>query len=109
MAEKVKCEVCGKEFEMINPEYGCPYCHGNMESEDYNHNSVSSILKIVGWIILMIGFIGSIILGSSVHFDNSSDFNYAIMIVGCMSTGISSLVLFAFAEVIQILHDIRRK
>lgn len=58
--------------------------------------------------IVIIGFIGSIILGSSVHFDSYSDFNYAVMMIGWISTGVSSLFLFAFSEIIQILHDIRK-
>ena len=108
LAKKVKCEICGREFEMTKPEDGCPYCHGKQVEEAHDRNSMAGILKGAGWLIFIIGFIGSIILGSSVHFDSYSDFNYVVMMIGWISTGVSSLFLFAFSEIIQILHDIRK-
>lgn len=108
LTKKVKCAVCGKEFEMTNPEDGCPYCHGEeLDETDNDRNTIAYILKIFGVISIIFGFIGSIILGNLIHLYSYYDFDYVVMILGWICTAISSLFIFAFAEVIQILHDIR--
>lgn len=97
---KVRCEVCGKKYYMINPEYGCPYC--NNEETTNSSNSVSTVLKGVAGIAIFLGFAGGVIIGNEVD-----SIVYAFIIWGLC--GIFAVFCFALAEIIQILHDIREK
>ena len=96
LAKKVKCEVCGKEYLETNPEYGCPYCN---EKEKGDRNVIANAMKIVGVIIVIISF-----------FSNA---NIEVTFWGGLYFfvlhGVYLLAFFAVAEIIQILHDIRRK
>ena len=107
MSKLVKCEKCGREFEMTNPEYGCPYCNKeehNRVSKSYDKNTIAVLLRIVGYVLFIIGIIGGIIFSNLGY-----KFNFAVMITIWICFGVSALMFFAFAEIIQILHDIRRK
>ena len=107
LANRVKCERCGKEFEMTNPEYGCPYCNKSKREsvvKNQDKNSIASILKIIGWCLILIGFIAGIIVGNIGYV-----FNSLIMVTIWICFGISSLLFFSLGEIIQILHDIRWK
>lgn len=103
MAKKVKCEICGKEFEMTNPEDGCPYCNGKEDDDKCvvtnDKNIIASAIKIVGIIIVVISFF----LNKDVEVTFWEGLYFFAL------HGVYLLGFFAAAEVIQILHDIRRK
>lgn len=98
--EKTKCVNCGKEIYIADLEKGCPYCSGN-ETNDISSkdNTISIVLRVIGWLIIFISFIGGIVLGH--------EFDYVIMLICWISCGVSAVLFFALGEVIQILHDIR--
>lgn len=101
---KVKCEVCGNEYEMTNPEYGCPFCHDKNNNDaifTFNNNLIATILKIIAWIAIILGFAGGIIIGS--------EETTVLMYITWVVCGMFSVFCFAIAEIIQILHDIRKK
>lgn len=104
--KKVKCVNCGREIKDL--EKGCPYC----DSKDYsyeksikenNSNTIASVLKVVGWIILVIGFI----LGFATGTDEYGSFVFTQVLTIWLIYGGLFLGIYAMGEVIQILHDIR--
>ena len=103
LAKRVKCEVCGKEFKMTKPEEGCPYCNGNENNDKYvvanDKNTIASAIKIVGIISVVISFF----LNKDVQVTFWEGLYFFALHV------VYLLGFCAVAEVIQILHDIRRK
>lgn len=103
MAKKVKCEVCGKEFEMTNPEYGCPYCNSNENNDTIvttnDKNIIASALKIVGVIIVVLSFL----------LNKDTEVNFIEGLYFFVLHGVYLLGFLSLAEIIQILHDIRNK
>ena len=64
--KKTKCVNCGREVKDL--EEGCPYCNNlkeyNTENLDMRlekimqeKNTISSILKIIAWVLIVLGFI----------------------------------------------------
>ncbi|MDD4376226.1 MAG: hypothetical protein PHR25_05530 [Clostridia bacterium] len=68
-------------------------------------NIISNILKIIGWCILIIGFILGFVNGK----DEYDELSLVSMIIVWCTYGLYSTGSFALAEIIQILHDIRMK
>lgn len=112
--KKTKCVNCGREVKDL--EKGCPYCNNlkeyNTENLDMRlekimqeKNTISSILKIIAWVLIVLGFILGFILGKNEYDD--IEFS-SLMTIWLTYSGIS-LGIFALAEIIQILHDIRFK
>lgn len=103
LSKKVKCEICGKEFEMTNPEYGCPYCNGNENNDKVattnDKNIIASALKIVGVIIVVLSFL----------LNKDTEVNFIEGLYFFVLHGVYLLGFFSLAEIIQILHDIRNK
>ena len=113
-SKKIKCVICGREVKEL--EKGCPYCNNlkeyytenlNMRLEEImqEKNTVSSILKVIAWIIIILGFILGFILGKNEY----DDIEFSSLITIWLTYGGVSLGVFALAEIIQILHDIRFK
>ena len=67
-------------------------------------NTLSTILKIIAIITVAIGFIFGLVVGANSDYDSESSFLITWLIFGGSALGI-----YALAEIIQILHDIRRK
>lgn len=67
-------------------------------------NTLSTILKIIAIITVVIGFIFGLVVGANNDYDSESGFLIIWLIFGGSALGI-----YALAEIIQILHDIRRK
>jgi len=69
-------------------------------------NTRANIIDVVGRIIIVVGILGSLILGSA--FRNISDFgstyNLGLAIGGIVSSIISGIVFFGFAEIIELLQ-----
>ena len=110
--KKIKCVNCGREVKDL--EKGCPYCNNlkeyNTENLDMRlekimqeKNTISSILKVIAWIIIVLGFILGFILGQNEY--DEIEFS-SLMTIWLTYDGVS-LGIFALAEIIQILHDIR--
>ena len=78
--------------------------HGylNQIRDNSNKNTISTILKVLCWIIIIGGFIVGTI-------DYALNENVLQMFTTWLTYGICSLGGFALAEIIQILHDIRNK
>ena len=110
--KKTKCVNCGREVKDL--EKGCPYCNNlkeyNTENLDMRlekimqeKNTISSILKIIAWVLIVLGFILGFILGKNEY----DDIEFSSLMTIWLTYGGISLGIFALAEIIQILHDIR--
>lgn len=67
-------------------------------------NTLSTVLEIITIITVVIGFIFGLVVGVNNNYDSESGFLIIWLIFGGSALGI-----YALAEIIQILHDIRRK
>ena len=65
-------------------------------------NNISTILKIFSWLILSLGIVFGFI-----EFINTEDISN--MFTVCIIYGSCSLIGFSFAEIIQLLQDIKNK
>ncbi len=112
--KKIKCVNCGREVKDL--EKGCSYCNNlkeyNTENLDIRlekimqeKNTISSILKVIAWIIIVLGFILGFILGQNEY----DEIEFSSLMTIWLTYGAISLGIFALAEIIQILHDIRFK
>ena len=69
------------------------------------YNGTSNILSFVAFTILAIGIVLGFVLGRNDN--NSLDITKLVTIIGV--SAFSCLMLYSLSEIIQILHDIRRK
>lgn len=58
-------------------------------------NQKAKIIGVIGWIIIVVGSLGSLILGSDY---------WMFAIIGIMSSIISGVIFIGFAEVIELLQ-----
>lgn len=83
---------------------------GKIETKDrveiiaQEKNTLSTVLEIITIITVVIGFIFGLVVGVNNNYDSESGFLIIWLIFGGSALGI-----YALAEIIQILHDIRRK
>ena len=80
----------------------------SIDEETYKseHNGVASVLKVICSIIWFICVIVAII--SIISLITESFFSI-ISLISSIVTAILTIFIYGFAEIIQILHDIRRK
>lgn len=67
-------------------------------------NPIARIIKVIAWIVLGIGGIVGLIIGQQYE-----DEAIIVLLEVWGISGIATISLLAFAEIIQILHDIRAK
>ena len=67
-------------------------------------NTISGILKAIGFLILIIGTIGSFYIASQGY-----EFSFASFILPEIGTIVSGMLFLGFSEVIRLLQDIKDK
>lgn len=68
-------------------------------------NSYASALNLTGWLILVIGLIGSFYLGDV--FSIEWNYNYGVLLAGALSSTCAGVLLLGLGEIIKILDDSR--
>lgn len=68
-------------------------------------NFYSKALKVIGWIVLIAGVIGSVMLGD--QFRIKWSYNYGVCAAGIISSVILAFILLGVGEIINILEDNR--
>lgn len=106
--ESTKCVNCGRAVKDL--EKGCDYCNSNKNNARLQNiriegNFVAGSLKVIAWIILVIGFVLGFIQGKD-EFDTIEI--GSLLSIWMMYFG-AYIGVYAFGEIIQILHDIRLK
>ena len=106
---KMYCNNCKKDVTPKNNK--CPYCGMNFDldvvddvkeiknREGNKKNKISAIFYLIGVILL----VGVFLIFISIMFDSK------IGIVDAVSVFIMAMFMFAIAEIIQLLYDIRNK
>lgn len=67
------------------------------------NNLVSTIFKVLAWIVFIGGFIAGILLGK----DSNGDFSFGVALVYWTAFFVAGMIYYGFAEIIQLLTDIR--
>ena len=104
------CNVCDKEV-ILNENNECPKCGLLLDndelddSEDNDENRVSLALKILAGVVLFLGFIAGIFSADS-EYEGSK---LILMLPYWILSGVSALFIYALAEIIQLLDDIKQK
>ncbi len=107
--ENIYCVICGNEVK--NLEEGCKKCNSTNSSNSTftniitNENTTANVLKFFAIIILILGFIVSIFVGT----DEYNDFNFFYFCNSYITYIFISLILFALKEIINILNQIMIK
>lgn len=108
-----KCPKCGNELKE-----GMTKCETCNFSEE---NTISKTLVTIGWLIIIGGIVGSIVLAESnpalqvegSYYESIEEtFNYTILIVGSFSSIISGMLFMALGEIIklnQMIFNLMRK
>lgn len=99
-----KCFNCGASFSSVLPEEKKSTQKSDAIS---NENTVGGILKAIGILILIIGTIGSIVIASTGSYRH--EFSFTGFILPEIGTIVSGMMILGFAEIIQLLEDIKNK
>ena len=99
-----KCFNCGAAFSSVLPEE-----KKSTQTSDAisNENAIGGILKAIGILILIIGTIGSIVIAGGDGY--RYEFSFARFILPEIGTSVSGMMFLGFAEIIQLLQDIKNK
>ena len=112
----IKCFNCGCEVKENDTK--CPSCNAIFEDTVYTNlpddiytnfmkdrNNIGDIAIGVSYIILIAGILLSIIVSITLN----NEFSIVYALISSVSSFVVFLLVRGLAEVIQILHDIRRK
>ena len=75
-------------------------------------NTVSIIFKVLAWIVFVGGLLAGIVLGQTEVIDGYStytEFSFATALLYWAISFVSGMFFLGFAEIIQLLHDLRKK
>lgn len=111
-SKKYSCTKCGTLIKNISD--GCPKCncHEYRES-NFNqrfenmlrdNNLLSSLLCVIAWLTIALGFIFGIVMGGE-----TEEFDFIIALKYWAIADISAIFIFSLSEIIRILHEIRYK
>lgn len=98
-------EVTGKDIEYVPPfeKYGKNDSRQQFTSSKDNSNvknGIANMIKVCAYIIIILGGIGGFILMMD---------NFGIGLISILACGTSGLFCLGFAEIIQLLDDIKNK
>lgn len=111
----VYCNNCEKDVKLKNNK--CPNCGMKIdkevieykkkeyEEEIFPKNTVSQILKFIGWFILISG----LIMGVIYAFILDGQIGLILFLEYVFAFFASSMLFFALGEIIQLLEDIKTK
>lgn len=115
----IKCEECGNNVSSMAEV--CPECGFNVKgqvkgsipsfNEELNSikidqkNTIVTILKVVAWIVLVLGCILGIVLAKDVEDETQIIVMFTTILTYC---GVF-LGIYVVAEIVDLLHDIRKQ
>lgn len=79
--------------------------NANTHIKQSAENTVSNIMKVIGYIIIGLGIIGGFALG----YNDSYGLDFNVVVPVWASSFVSGMLFVGFAEVIGILHRIEKK
>ena len=75
-------------------------------------NTISTVFEVLAWIVFIGGFIAGIALGNvevEGYYSSHSEFSFAIALTYWAVSFVSGMFFLGFAEIIQLLTDIKNK
>lgn len=96
-----KCFTCGATFGNTLSE------KSSVVTGDSNENTIGGILKGIGILILILGTIASLIIAGGNGY--RYEFSFIRFIIPEIISVISGMMFLGFAEIIQLLQDIKNK
>ena len=103
---KIPIEVSDEEYLEIM-KY-----QNRMETEEKTNNTVSIVFKFIAGIIFVMGFIAGIVFGQtevSGYYSSHTEFTFTIALTYWAISFFSGMIFIGFAEIIQLLYDIKMK
>ena len=95
-----KCFNCGATFSTVLPKTKS----NSSASLGNDGNTIGRILKAIGFLIIIFGTVGSIYIGNQRY-----KFSFVSFILPEIGTIVSGMMFIGFAEIIQLLQDIKDK
>lgn len=95
--KKVTVEITDEEYQEVKK-------YSDLKNNDNDKNPIATILKVIAVIVYIAGFIASFFLGVDRYGDIS-----AMVMVWWIVFFISGTIYLGFAEIIQLLEDIKKK
>lgn len=112
-SKKYSCIKCGTLIKNIYD--GCPKCNSHEYNESNlnqrfenmlrDNNLLSSLLCVIAWLTIALGFIFGIVMGGN----ETEQFDFIIALKYWAIADISAIFIFSLSEIIRILHEIRYK
>ena len=110
--KKYTCIKCGTLIKNISD--GCSKCNCQeyrvvnydscYEKMFRDNNLFASLLFVIAWLTIALGFIFGIVLGGE-----TEEFDFIITLKYWAISDICAIIFFSLSEIIRILHDIRYK
>lgn len=72
----------------------------------YTPNAIASIFRVLGWILVVVGFISGLGIFNFFSQIGNSGLGFLGFIGSISIFGFQALILFSFGEIIQSLHEI---
>lgn len=101
---KVPYEVTDEEYTAIC-SYDKPYVKA-VKTYSPQENSIAKALKVLGWLVMIIGIITGLILAND---DYYGEFDWGIAVSMGTQSIINGIMFFGFAEIIRLLQSIKDK
>ncbi|MBO4452756.1 MAG: hypothetical protein J5793_02360 [Clostridia bacterium] len=104
--KKIPIEVSDEEYSEI-----LKY-QKHTEPEYKEHNTVAIIFKVFAWVVFIVGFIAGIVLGQKEvagYYSYHTEFSFLSALKYWISSFVAGMIYLGFAEIIQLLHDIKGK
>lgn len=99
--KKVPIEITDEEYQEIKK-----YSKDDFLAQ--NNNPIAFTLKVIAILVYIVGFIGGIVMGNAVA-EYSWDFSWGSAFIFWFVSFFSGTTILGFAEIIQLLHDIKNK
>lgn len=72
------------------------------ESNVFRENIIGSILKVIGFLVLILGTVGSVYIGGQGY-----EFSFGAFILPEIAVIFGGMMILGFSEIIQLLQDIK--
>ena len=99
--KKVPVEITDEEYQEVKK-----YSKGDVLVQ--NNNPIATTLRVIAVLVYIVGFIGGIVIGDAVA-EYSWEFSWGTAFIYWFVSFFSGTTILGFAEIIQLLHDIKNK
>lgn len=95
--KKVPVEITDEEYQEVKK-----YSKGDVLVQ--NNNPIATTLRVIAVLVYIVGFIGGIVIGDAV-----AEYSWGTAFIYWFVSFFSGTTILGFAEIIQLLHDIKNK